>query len=586
MSAPAGDSRTYSLDSAAGGVSVPRLLFAFLRQRFTGTVSVGQRSPAGQRTIWVRGGMPVFCDWDSPADHLGDMLVAAGVIDVNTLARALTTSADSGRLLGQVLIEFGALDAAGRTTALREQCSRKLTRLFAADATSGEAIVTAVEHGKGNGDELAQVNVLGLLFAGVTAHYDEARIRAEIGPPLDGDLVATPALARYERQFGFGPSDTTVLQALARGVTVSRLMTPGVDPTRALAVVYTLWVSQMLRLGDDAVQAIAKGATAAAAAVEAGVTIGTQFDAKPSPPPKAAAKPPPPPPKTTAAKPPPPPPAKTTAAKPPSKPPPPEPAPDDGFEAKLAVLEAKVAAEANAFTLFGLELSAERPEVRAAWAELSKTFHPDALEGAGRGHLRSRVEPVFAALSEAYGVLSDKDARQKLRDAIEFAGQDLKANEDTSAVVRNAFEAEMLARDADKLLRAKQWDKALELYVRAYELSPQDGDIEAALHYTRFRAGPGTETDALTTIAALDKLTTEQPILARAYYFAGLIQLSIDETSAAKRSFLKASQLDPRNVDAERQLRAIKLREQASNASKDDKKKSSFGALRGLFKKD
>ena len=40
--------------------------------------------------------------------------------------------------------------------------------------------------------------------------------------------------------------------------------------------------------------------------------------------------------------------------------------------------------------------------------------------------------------------------------------------------------AEMLARDADKLLRAKQWDKALELYVRAYELSPQDGDIEAA----------------------------------------------------------------------------------------------------------
>lgn len=583
MSAPAGDSRTYSLDSAAGGVSVPRLLFAFLRQRFTGTVSVGQRSPAGQRTIWVRGGMPVFCDWDSPADHLGDMLVAAGVIDVNTLARALTTSADSGRLLGQVLIELGALDAAGRTAALREQCSRKLTRLFAADATSGEAIVTAVEHGKGNGDELAQVNVLGLLFAGVTAHYDEARIRTEIGPPLDGDLVATPALARYERQFGFGPSDTAVLQALARGVTVSRLMTPGVDPTRALAVVYTLWVSQMLRLGDDAVQAIAKGATAAAAAVEAGVTIGTQFDAKPSPPPKSAAKPPPPA-KTTAAKPPPPPPAKTTTAKPP--PPPPEPAPDDGFEAKLAVLEAKVAAEANAFTLFGLELSAERPEVRAAWAELSKTFHPDALEGAGRSHLRSRVEPVFAALSEAYGVLSDKDARQKLRDAIEFAGQDLKANEDTSAVVRNAFEAEMLARDADKLLRAKQWDKALELYVRAYELSPQDGDIEAALHYTRFRAGPGTETDAHTTIAALDKLTTEQPILARAYYFAGLIQLSIDESSAAKRSFLKASQLDPRNVDAERQLRAIKLREQASNASKDDKKKGSFGALRGLFKKD
>jgi tetratricopeptide (TPR) repeat protein len=591
MSGPAGDSRTYKLDPAAGGVSIPRLLFAFLRQRFTGTVSLGQREPGGARTIWIRGGMPVFCDWQGSSDRLGEVLRAAGSIDAAGLEQALAIQASRAEPLGALLVELRLIDEATRTNALREQCVRKLTRVFAADATTGEAIVTAVEHGKGNGDDLAQVNVLGLLLAGADAHYDLARIEAEMGAALVGELVATPPLARYERQFGFVPRDASILQALARGSTFERLQGPGIDALRAARIIYTLWVAQMLRLGDDALQAITKGATAAAAAQELGVSIGSQTSTDPKP--KPAAKPAP------AAKPPPAPkPAPEPAAKPAPKPAPepepePEPSAEDAeFEDRLVALEAKVAANANAFALFGIGLDAERAEVRAAWADLSKTFHPDALEGTGRRGLRSRVEPVFAALSEAYGVLSDKDQRQKLRDAIAAGGNSVKAGDDASAVVRNAFEAEMLARDADKLLRAKQWARALEMFERAHDLSPQDFDIEAALHYSRFRAGSGDQAQALTTITALEKVVEAQPICARAYYFCALIQLGIEDLQGAKRNFTKASKLDPRNIDAERQLRAIRMREHGPTAntpqSKEEreKKKGGFAGLRGLFKKD
>jgi tetratricopeptide (TPR) repeat protein len=585
MSGPAGDSRTYKLDPAAGGVSIPRLLFAFLRQRFTGTVTLGQREPAGTRTIWVRGGMPVFCDWHSQSDRLGELLRAAGSIDAGALEQALAKQAGGQTPLGAVLVELNLIDAATRTNALREQCVRKLTRVFAADATTNEAIVTAVEHGKGNGDELAQVNVLGLLLAGVDAHYDIARIEAEMGAAFVDELVATPALARYERQFAFSPRDAAILQAIARGATFERLHAPGVDPVRAAKIIYALWVSQMLRLGEDALQAISKGATAAAAAQELGVSIGSQSDAKPKSGPKPAAPTPKPAPKPAA-------PAPKPEPKPEPEPEPEASAEDDQFEARLAALEAKVAANANAFVLFDLELEAERAQVRAAWADLSKTFHPDALEGTGRRALRSRVEPVFAALSEAYGVLSDKDQRQKLRDAIAAGGSSVKAGDDASAVVRNAFEAEMLARDADKLLRAKQYARALELFERAHELSPQDGDIEAALHYSRFRAGRGDQGDALAAISALDKLTVDQPICARAYYFCAMIQLGIEDLQGAKRNFTKAAKLDSRNIDAERQLRAIRMREGGPTAntpqSKEEreKKKGGFAGLRGLFKKD
>lgn len=610
MSGP-GDSRTYSLVPSAGAgagagpfVSIPRLLFAFLRQRFTGTVTLGQREPAGTRTIWIRGGMPVFCDWHSPSDRLGELLRAGGNLDAASLDQALAIQASSQAPLGAVLVKLGLIDEATRTNALREQCMRKLTRTFATNATTDEAIVTAVEHGKGNGDELAQINVLALLLAGVEAHYDLARIEAEMGAALADELVATPALARYERQFAFVARDAPILQAIARGVTFERLHAPGIDSLRAARIIYTLWVSQMLRLGEDALQAISKGATAAAAAQELGLSIGTQSanDPKPKPGPTSSAAPPPKPaPKPAAA--PPPKPAPKPAAPPPKPAPEPEPEPeldssaeDAQFEARLAALEAKVAANANAFVLFDIALEAERAEVRAAWADLSKTFHPDALEGTGRRALRSRVEPVFAALSEAYGVLSDKDQREKLRDAIAAGGKSIKAGDDATAVVRNAFEAEMHAREADKLLRAKQYARALELFERAHGLSPEDSDIEAALHYTRFRAGRGDPTDAQTTIAALEKLIADQPICARAHYFCALIQLGIEDLQGAKRNFTIAAKLDPRNIDSERQLRAIRMREHGPTANtpqtkeerekEKEKKKGSFAGLRGLFKKD
>ena len=108
---------------------MPRLLFALLRQRFTGTVTLGQREPAGERTIWVRGGMPVFCDWVSEPDRLGDMLLMSGSIDIDGLERALATAAEAGKLLGEVLVNLGLLDERGRTRALREQCTRKLVHL-------------------------------------------------------------------------------------------------------------------------------------------------------------------------------------------------------------------------------------------------------------------------------------------------------------------------------------------------------------------------------------------------------------------------------------------------------------------------
>ncbi len=565
-----------------------RLLFALLRQRFTGILQLdqpGSEAGSAQRRVWIRGGMPVFTDWDSDADRLGELLVSKGSIDAATLERGLRGVANGQGPLGAILLQFGAIDAATRTDALRNQCARKLAHLFA--LRRAEVKIRAVDHDKGKADELAPINVLALIFRGVTTHLAAAAIEAEMGGGvLAGDLVATPAFPRYQRQFGFVGHDLAVLDLLSRGTTLAGMRAPGVDSLRTLQIVYTLWACQMLRHGQDAAAAISKGATAAASAAESVAGDRATESGKPtkpaSKPADSPSKPSKPPPSPTQ------PPIPTSKPVPePDKPTPPSVRQDDDFEQRLAALEAKVAAEVNAFELFELPLEAERREVRDRWAELSKTFHPDALEASGRSRLRDRVERVFAALSEAYGVLSDKDQREKLRDAI-AAGGSIKANEDATAVVRNVFEAELLARDADKLLAGNLWDRARDLYARAHTLSPNDGDIEAALVYTTHQAGSRKPDETRAALARLAQVIEQSPKCGRAHYFAGLLHLQIDEPDPAKLRFVEALRIDPRNIDAERQLRVLKLRQHgpSSERKKDDKKddKKGFG-LRSLFGK-
>ncbi|MCA9681955.1 MAG: tetratricopeptide repeat protein, partial [Myxococcales bacterium] len=137
------------------------------------------------------------------------------------------------------------------------------------------------------------------------------------------------------------------------------------------------------------------------------------------------------------------------------------------------------------------------------------------------------------------------------------------------------------------------FERALEIFERAYAMSPKDPDIEASLHYTRLQAGDPKSGDASTTIARLGKLLTDAPNCAKAHYYKALIHLRLDEMPQAKAGFLEAFRLDQRNIDAQRQLRAIGLKEREAagklggdggGGKKGEDKKRGFG-LRDLFKK-
>ena len=226
------------------------------------------------------------------------------------------------------------------------------------------------------------------------------------------------------------------------------------------------------------------------------------------------------------------------------------------FVQELEEFEEKIESGAHAFDLLGVSLGAGKREIRKKWSDLSRRLHPDALQAKGWTHLRDRVGNIFAALSEAHMLLSDKEQREKLAEQIE-RGED-PASTDATATVRAAFEAEMIAKDGDRFLKASKFDRALAKYVEALALNPAEPDYRAAVTWCRYQLSQKGRPDAQTAERELAAVIQEAPALARAYYFRGMILKDLRAYEPAAAAFYEALRLDQRMIDAERQLRALK----------------------------
>jgi len=502
-------------------IGLPRLVFALLRQRFSGLLALQQPGPdAGERSVWFQGGMPIFTDWVSANDSLGQILVETGQLTPEERDRAtfalhspqteLPDAAPTRERLGHYLVRRRLLTTAQLRKALRIQCARKLVHSFGvrsgeAHVTGGESSAPVDEHTLG-----AQVNALELIFAGVSAHYDLARVAAEMGRLFEAPLRVRSSLARYRAHFHFSPADEAVLAAFEPSATIAgAAQRCGQSRLRVAQIAYTLWACQMLKGADSA-----RDATTGGHAVVGKASIG----------------------------------AGTT-----------DPARLASFTAELERLEAGVRAGAHAFELMGVPLSAGRAEVKAAWHGLSRRFHPDALAHQELGHLRERSAAVFASLNEAYQILNDPRQREELS-ALLRAGGRPSGPSTPAPTTKEILESEMLAREGDRSLRAGHFERALERYRQAAERSPDEVELQAAIAWCEHQRSPDKAALRGATEATLRGVLARQPRCARAHYYLGLLYVQARDDETALASFTSALAVEPEMLDAKRQIHAIELR--------------------------
>jgi curved DNA-binding protein CbpA len=92
---------------------------------------------------------------------------------------------------------------------------------------------------------------------------------------------------------------------------------------------------------------------------------------------------------------------------------------EDERKREILALEAKLAT-ANLFELLGVPAGASVDDVRSAFRELSRKFHPDRYFGKNLGSFKGRLDKIFKKLVEANQTLSDPEKRQAYLDSNPF----------------------------------------------------------------------------------------------------------------------------------------------------------------------
>lgn len=77
----------------------------------------------------------------------------------------------------------------------------------------------------------------------------------------------------------------------------------------------------------------------------------------------------------------------------------------------------------NYYQILGVSVRAEKKEIRSAYFELSKFFHPDSQFTKSLGSYKARMEAVFKRLTEAYEVLGKAKSRAEYDEYIAVAVQ-------------------------------------------------------------------------------------------------------------------------------------------------------------------
>ena len=202
-------------------------------------------------------------------------------------------------------------------------------------------------------------------------------------------------------------------------------------------------------------------------------------------------------------------------------------------------------------TVLGLAAGSSAEAARAAYFALAPLWHarriPPELDA-----VRAECEHVFVRLGEARRALTEatlsREAPAGAAASSAVAGE----------IARSMVQPSM--RDIDSAL-ARGDVASAQRFARALSGSGVHGPAaRAALAWCAAGAGTGSAEVMEGALVALDRIIAGDPECDRALFYRGLIAKRLGRTESALRDFKKVARLDPRHVDAQREVRLHEIR--------------------------
>jgi curved DNA-binding protein CbpA len=528
------------------------LLLEAYNLKASGVLSV--EHGGGTSRLYLRAGAPVGAQVFQGFRPLGMILLEAGLIDIDALSRSLQQMAQTRRPQGEILVGLGVVSRADVDRALQEQQAGYFRLIAALEAgayafDAGASLpewtrTTLLSPLRTIVDALERPQAAGLVAAALRTAGPEA-------------LRLTSGYARVATEFRWTEDEAALLARLGRPVRPDEFFAPSrVPPERAQAILAALLLLGLAVPSGERATPAAEGGTGTAAVPAAPadwepMTPGTA--ARRSDPAEARARrqrllqramssigvnPFGPRPPGAAAGP---------GAAAPGEAPAGSPSAADASLRKALLAVAPRAKERSLFARLGLSEGATREEVKHAYLQLAKGFHPDRFASPDLADLQETVKEFFTAVNEAYEVLADDRRRAEHAAATRGA-----AREREEAARVDHAKGDACLRTGDVLRARGFFEAALRADPRpeyrasialtfAFDAQRRDLDRARALVEESIREGPTS----------------------RALYAAGVIARLAGDQRAAEQQFQKAIEADPKNQEAVKELRALQARRAA-----------------------
>jgi curved DNA-binding protein CbpA len=227
------------------------------------------------------------------------------------------------------------------------------------------------------------------------------------------------------------------------------------------------------------------------------------------------------------------------------------------------------------YALLDVAPEADANAIRMSYFALAKLLHPDVVRRQADGELQKEAAQVFKAVSDAYGVLTDRRRRadydrQRLEDRPHPTG--------TDRVQRDAAsEARIYAHKGSLLLHRRAYAEADACFRRAEELDGSQATYMsnlglAVMSNESLPQAPRLEEARqwFEKAVALSKRENPDVLFALSLYFK-----ATGQTNAQRRLLAEVLRMNNRHVDALREVRLLTMRSR--------KPADLFGGIRDFF---
>jgi curved DNA-binding protein CbpA len=209
---------------------------------------------------------------------------------------------------------------------------------------------------------------------------------------------------------------------------------------------------------------------------------------------------------------------------------------------------------ANLYEILSVPTDAQGDEIKAAYHEMARIYHPDCFESAGRGSdLRARAEKLFTYITGAYTTLNDPIARRRYDEVRLKKESQVEAGRQSGAAGDSEMMAETLFRAGRAALTDGKFEQAVRHFKECVWLRPD----KARYHYYLGVAQAEIGTSRKAAEQSLLKAIALEPTYADSHLELGKLYLKVNLPKRAEAQFYEVLRWDSENEEALRMLRQI-----------------------------